>query len=110
MDGGAPAGISILPGFDECCTTRKIMVTMTRQGKRRTTPSGTEMLELPRSRILRPKKDILGLSVVLLFSEIPPNEVMLSAPDILEAGARFAIFEVNPMLGSPLHMQPLRVA
>lgn len=45
--GGAPAGISILPGDAGCLTnmTRIRMTTM--HGKRTTTPSGTEMVELP---------------------------------------------------------------
>lgn len=45
--GGAPAGINILPGEEGCLTKSTSMRMMTMQGKRMTTPSGTEMLELP---------------------------------------------------------------
>jgi len=45
--GGAPAGINILPGEVGCLTNNVKMRTTTMQGKRMTTPSGTEMLELP---------------------------------------------------------------
>jgi hypothetical protein len=56
MAGGAPAGINILPGELGCLTkSTKIRMT-TMQGKRMTTPSGTETLELPFKRIGRRKK------------------------------------------------------
>jgi hypothetical protein len=47
MAGGAPAGINILPGEEGCLTKSTSMRMMTMQGKRMTTPSGTEMLEFP---------------------------------------------------------------
>jgi hypothetical protein len=48
--GGAPAGISILPDELGCRTNSVRMRMTTMQGKRMTTPRGTEMAELPRSR------------------------------------------------------------
>ena len=49
MAGGAPAGINILPGDEGCLTKSTSIRMMTMQGKRMTTPSGTEMLEFPLS-------------------------------------------------------------
>ena len=83
----------MLPGFDECCRTRKIMVTMTRHGKRSTTPKGIEIFEFPLSRILRPKNDIFGLRV-LVFSVAVPSEAIASVP---EFDTRLAMLEVKPM-------------
>lgn len=48
--GGAPAGMSILPGELGCLTNKTRIKTMTRSGKTMTTPSGTETVELPRRR------------------------------------------------------------
>lgn len=47
MAGGAPAGISILPGELGCLTNSTRIRMRTMQGKRTTTPKGTDMLELP---------------------------------------------------------------
>lgn len=49
MEGGAPAGISILPGELGCLTNKTRMRTMTRMGKSTTTPRGTETVEFPRN-------------------------------------------------------------
>lgn len=47
-DGGAPAGINILAGPELGCLTNNVKIrTTTMQGKRMTTPRGTEMLEFP---------------------------------------------------------------
>jgi hypothetical protein len=67
MAGGAPAGIKILPGEAGCRTKSTRMRIRTTQGKSTTTPSGTDMLELPRSlRGLRKKarRDRIGLGRV----------------------------------------------
>lgn len=61
MAGGAPAGIMKLPGEELCCTTRTTISIMTSKGKRSTTPSGTEIFELPFSRIRLLKKDSVYL-------------------------------------------------
>lgn len=61
MAGGAPAGIIKLPGEEGCRTTNKIMSIMTIQGNKSTAPSGTEIFELPFSRMRLLKKDSLGV-------------------------------------------------
>ena len=75
------------------------MVTMTRHGKRSTTPKGIEMFELPFNRILRPKNDIFGLRV-LDFSVAVPSEAIASVPVF---DTRLAMLEVNPMPCLALH-------
>ena len=67
MDGGDPAGTSILPGDDGCLITSMRMRTTTMAGNRRTNPSGTEMEELPFSRMRRRKND--NLDPGLAFSD-----------------------------------------
>lgn len=47
MAGGVPAGINILPGEEGCLINSTRIRIMTMQGKRMTTPSGTDMLEFP---------------------------------------------------------------
>lgn len=49
MAGGAPGGSSILAGELGCLTNSARIRMTTMQGKTTTTPSGTEMVELPRS-------------------------------------------------------------
>lgn len=56
IDGGAPAGIRILPGDAGCRKKRKHIKTITIHGKRRTSPRGIEIEESPFKRILRRKK------------------------------------------------------
>jgi len=60
MLGGEPAGTSILPGDDGCLTTRMRMRMTTMLGNNSTNPKGTEIEELPLSRIRRRKRDRLG--------------------------------------------------
>lgn len=48
--GGAPAGISILPGEFGCLTKRMRIRMTTMRGNNMTTPSGMEMAELPLKR------------------------------------------------------------
>lgn len=50
MAGGAPAGISILPGELGCRTNKIKMRTTMKTGKTMTTPTGTETVEFPRNR------------------------------------------------------------
>lgn len=68
MAGGAPAGIIKLPGDELCCTTSTIINIMTRRGKRRTTPKGTDIFELPLSKIRLLKKENLSRGGNLDFS------------------------------------------
>lgn len=69
--GGAPAGISILPGEEGCLTNNTRMRTTTMHGKRITTPSGTEMLEFPLNlNGLRKnaRREVIMLGRILRFS------------------------------------------
>ena len=50
MAGGAPAGIKMVPGELGWRTNSTRMSTSTMQGKSTTTPSGTDIRELPRRR------------------------------------------------------------
>jgi hypothetical protein len=62
IDGGVPAGIIIPP--ESGCRRNRINITiMTRHGKRRTIPSGTETEEFPFRRILRRKKANRGCTL-----------------------------------------------
>jgi hypothetical protein len=73
MAGGAPAGINILPGELGCLTNRTSMRITTMQGKRTTTPRGTDMLELPFNlRGLRKKarRDAIPFAFALVFSSL----------------------------------------
>ncbi len=65
MAGGEPAGIILRTGDEGCRTNSTNMHTTTIHGKSRTTPSGTEMLELPLKRKGRRKN--ANLDVNLLF-------------------------------------------
>ena len=58
--GGAPAGIISPPGEDGCRTMRTTIKIMTIHGNSNTAPNGTEILELPFSRMRLLKKDNLG--------------------------------------------------
>jgi hypothetical protein len=60
MEGGAPDGIKMRPGDEGCLTKRKRMRMTTMHGNSSTKPSGTEMDELPFSRIRRRKNDSCG--------------------------------------------------
>ena len=60
MDGGAPAGISILPGDAEGRTKMRSINITIKQGKSRTRPRGIEMREFSLRRMRRRKKASLG--------------------------------------------------
>ena len=61
MAGGAPASIIGPPGEALCFATSTIIKIMTRSGNSNTTPSGTDILELPFKRILLLKKANVGV-------------------------------------------------
>lgn len=66
MAGGAPAGIR-MPTPDLGCLTNSTKInTTTMQGNKRTTPSGIEMLELPRN--LRGRRKNASLDVIFPFA------------------------------------------
>ena len=92
MAGGAPAGIIRLPGDELCCTTSTIIRIITMRGNSRTTPRGTDILELPFSRIRLLKKDNLGVnrSFSLLRS--------WSEGRLGDEGIRLMIFRTIPMV------------
>lgn len=90
--GGAPAGIIKLPGDDSCRTMRTIMSIMTMMGNNSTAPSGTEIFELPFSRMRLLTKDNRGM--ILSFSLVrSAREGRLGVDGIL-----FTRFWTNPML------------
>jgi len=62
IDGGAPAGISILPGDEGCRRNKTRINIMTIHGNKRTSPKGIEMEELPFKRMRRRKKANRGES------------------------------------------------
>jgi len=96
MAGGAPAGIIKLPGDELCCTTRAIIRIITMRGNKSTAPSGTDIFELPLSRIRLLKKDNFGMnrsfSLVkslregslgdegILFIKFPTNPMVITSP------------------------------
>ena len=55
-EGKDPAGRGILPGLDVCSRKRRHIKIITRQGKRTTSPTGTETDESPFSRMRRRRK------------------------------------------------------
>jgi hypothetical protein len=61
MEGGAPAGISILPASVGCRTKRSSINITIKQGKSRTRPRGIEMREFSLRRMRRRKKANLGV-------------------------------------------------
>ncbi len=102
--GGAPAGIMRLPGEEGCRTISTIISIMTIHGNRSTAPRGTEIFELPLSRMRLLKKDNLG--IIRSFSWLR------SASDgrATAEGIRFVIPCMSPMaLTSPRrHVQRWR--
>jgi len=61
MEGGAPAGMSILPASVGCRTKRSSINITIKQGKSKTRPSGIEMREFSLRRMRRRKKANLGV-------------------------------------------------
>ncbi len=61
IEGGAPAGISILPVDEGCRTTRTSIKIITIHGNRSTAPRGIDIFELPFRRIRRRKNANLGV-------------------------------------------------
>ena len=68
MAGGAPAGIIRPPGDEGCRTISTIIRIITMHGNKSTAPRGTEIFELPLSRMRRLKKDNRGVN--LSFSSL----------------------------------------
>ena len=95
IDGGAPAGISILPVDEGCRTTRTSIKIITIQGNRSTAPRGIDIFELPFKRIRRRKKANLGV-IRSLWRETSSREGRLG-----EEGIRLTRFWTSPMLVVP---------
>ena len=91
IDGGAPAGIRILPGDDGCRTTRTRIKIITMHGKRRTAPRGMEIEELPFNRIRRLKNANLG-DILSFCRDRSSGEGRLG-----EEGIRFRRFFTRPI-------------
>ena len=67
IEGGEPAGTSIRPGEDGCFTTSIKIRSTTSVGNRSTNPRGTEIEELPFSRIRRRNIDRSGRALDFSF-------------------------------------------
>ena len=98
MDGGAPAGMRSLAGPEGCRTSRTRMRMMTRHGKSRTTPSGMEILELPRSRIRRRKKANRGVRYSRCWERLLTAGSFSREVKLRGEGSRFASFCTNPIV------------
>lgn len=93
MAGGAPAGIMKFPGEELCCTMSTMIKIMTIHGNKSTAPSGTEIFELPFSRIRLLKKDSLNLGASRSFSSLRScREGRLG-----DEGIRFINFPTSPI-------------
>jgi hypothetical protein len=93
MDGGAPAGMFIMPCESGDRTKSIIIIIITRHGNRSTRPSGIETDELPLSRIRRRKKDNRG-DVFSVWRERSSNLSRLS----FEVGSLLVMSCRNPMV------------
>ena len=102
MAGGAPAGIIKFPGDDLCSATSTIIDIMIISGKSKTTPSGTDIFELPFSRTRRLKKDNPG--AILSFSFVRSwSDVRLGAE-----GIRLMKLRTNPIIAKLFLIARLR--
>ena len=95
MAGGAPAGIIKPPGEDGCRTMSTIIKIMTTHGNNSTAPSGTEIFELPFSRIRLLKKDNLGAN--RSFSSVKSAREGREGVD----GSRLTKFPAKPIVATP---------
>lgn len=73
IDGGAPAGTSILPGDEGWRTTRTSINISTMQGNKSTKPRGTEMRELSLRRMRRRKKATERGDIFSALFDMPPR-------------------------------------
>lgn len=87
MDGGAPAGTSILPGEEGCRTTRTSINISTMHGNKSTKPKGMEMRELSLRRIRRRKKAMERGDIFSALFERPSSVGMFCVE-----GIRFLTF------------------
>jgi hypothetical protein len=104
MAGGAPAGISILPGELGCRTKRMRIMMTTMQGNRITTPSGTDTLEFPFNRIGRLKKasrdaSLLDFAYRPAFSSAVGSFGVVVVGRILDARRRRSIVPGSQAMG-----------
>jgi hypothetical protein len=93
IDGGAPAGMFIMPCASGDRTKSIMIIMITRHGNRSTRPSGIETDELPLSRIRRRKKDNRG-EVFSVWRERSSKFSRLS----FEVGSLLVISCRNPMV------------
>jgi len=92
MDGGAPAGIFMIPSESGDLIIRTNIRIMTRQGNKSTRPSGTDRDELPFRRILRPKKPNRGGDLSVRRDASSNDSTVF-----LDAGSLLARFCSKPM-------------
>lgn len=91
INGGAPAGISIVPDEDGCLTMRTSIKIITRSGNKSTAPNGMDIDEFPFKRMRLLKNPNLG-SKRSCFRDISSSEGRLGGE-----GIRFAKLCINPM-------------
>ena len=91
IKGGAPAGISILPGEDGCRTMRMRINIITMSGNKITTPRGIDIFEFPFNLIRLLKKANLGDSRSFC------RAIFSRDGRLGEEGIRFTSFCTNPM-------------
>ena len=97
IEGGDPGGSNVPPVFPGCLATSTIITIITIHGNRSTVPSGTEIFELPRKRILRRKNESRGL-IFSLWREISLREDKFSKDGRVGVeGIRFMIFWTRPI-------------
>jgi hypothetical protein len=93
IDGGAPAGMFMMPCESGDRTKSIMIIIITRHGNRSTRPSGIETDELPLSRIRRRKKDNRG-EVFSVWRERSSKLSRLS----FEVGSLLVMSCRNPMV------------
>lgn len=91
INGGAPAGISIVPDEDGCLTMRTSIKIITRSGNKSTAPNGMDIDEFPFKRMRLLKNPNLG-SKRSCCRDISSSEGRLGGE-----GIRFAKLCTNPM-------------
>lgn len=91
INGGAPAGISIVPDEDGCRTIRTNIKNITRRGNKITAPNGMDIDEFPFKRMRLLKNPNLG-SKRSCCRDISSREGRLGGE-----GIRFAKSCINPM-------------
>ena len=97
IDGGAPAGIKMLPGDDGCRTISTRISIITIQGNKSTAPRGMDILEFPFNRILLLKNANRGVSRFFRRERSSREGNFSREGRFGDEGMRFTRFCTNPM-------------